>query len=298
MASSVKDVSSSLDDIRLLQKRTRDKEYRLRNQNADQQKIDKVSPRKPWAEVRAMTPQQRASYAKQLDNFNRHQSYVGSASGDVIPKSYITQARKLMVAHNKFVERETKRIQGIAPDLWQKYRAKQKGLLAHQESIGGLLTPVDMSRYEAPRSLEVAKRRVANFEKRAKHDFNFYRKIQKRNMMNMLETVGLWDLSELVRNMTPDQFDIASSVMPIWEILTVEYEVFSRTQPGMRPKYDRDKFEDVRSNLYKAYYVGGRYKQSELDTIASLESRRRNRELSAMKRWAKTPGNVRKSNLV
>ena len=298
MASSVREVSASLDDIRKLQKRTRDKEYRLRKQNADQEKIAKVSPRKQWSEVLAMTPQQRKSYAKRLNNFNKHQAYVGSASGDVIPKRYIIQARKLMVAHNKFVERETKRIQGIAPQLWEQYRAKQKGLLAHQESVGGLLTLVDMSRYEKPRSLEVAKRRVKNFEARAKHDFKFYRRIQKRSMMSMLETLGLWDLSELVRNMTADQFDVASSVMPIWESLIIEYEEAASRKPGTRHHPDADRFESIRSNLYKAYYVGGRFKQSELETIASLEKTRKKRGWTATMRWAKNPANVRKSSIV
>ena len=287
---------ASLDDVRKLQKRTRDKEYRLRKQGATQNKIDDVSPRKTWSEVKAMTPAQRNSYARQLDTFNKKRSFVGSESGDVIPKSYITQAKKFIRAHNKFVQAETSRIQGIAPGLWAQYRSRQKGLLAHEESIGGLLTPIDVSKMTKPRSLAVAKRRVKNFEARAKHDYAFYRKIQKRNMMKMLETVGLNDLSELVRNMTADQFDVASAIMPVWENLSVEYVAAASREPGTRYHVSEDMCENVRSYLYKAYAIGGGYDESK--TVASLERSRAKREMSGLKRAAKSWVKQRGSNIL
>ena len=290
-------IDVSLDDIRTLQKRTRDKEYRLRKQGAFQESIDKVSPRESWSSVKAMTPARRRRYAKQLDRFNKKGAYVGSESGDVIPKTYITQSRRLIKAHNKFVASETKRIQGIAPDLWQQSRAHQKGLLAHQESIGGLLTPIDVDKMTEPRSLAVAKRRVKNFEARNKHKFAYYRKMQKRNMMTMLDTLGLSDLSELVRNMTPDQFDIASSVLPVWELMSVDYVAAASPEPGTRVRpMSSDTFDDIRSYLYKAYAIGGGY--DELKVIARLDKTRQKRELAGAKRVAKKMVQVRGSNII
>lgn len=265
-------VDVSLDDIRTLQKRTRDKEYRLRKQGASQESIDKVSPRESWGTVKAMTPVQRRSYAKQLDRFNKKGAYVGSASGDIIPKSYITQSRKLIKAHNKFVASETKRIQGIAPDLWEQYRARQIGILAHEASIGGLLTPVDARKMVAPRSLEVAKRRVKNFEARNKRKFSFYRRIQRENMTSMLNELGLYDLSELVRRMSNDQFDVLSSVLPTWEVLTVHYADVSS---------GNEEYADVRSYVYKASMLGKKdYKRS----LAGLERNRAKRNAKGMAR--------------
>lgn len=265
-------VDVSLDDIRTLQKRTRDKEYRLRKQGASQESIDKVSPRESWGTVKAMTPVQRRSYAKQLDRFNKKGAYVGSASGDIIPKSYITQSRKLIKAHNKFVASETKRIQGIAPDLWEQYRARQIGILAHEASIGGLLTPVDVRKMVAPRSLEVAKRRVKNFEARNKRKFSFYRRIQRENMTSMLNELGLYDLSELVRRMSNDQFDVLSSVLPTWEVLTVHYADVSS---------GNEEYADVRSYVYKASMLGKKdYKRS----LAGLERNRAKRNAKGMAR--------------
>lgn len=265
-------VDVSLDDIRTLQKRTRDKEYRLRKQGASQESIDKVSPRESWGIVKAMTPVQRRRYAKQLDRFNKKGAYVGSASGDVIPKSYITQSRKLIKAHNKFVASETKRIQGIAPDLWEQYRARQIGILAHEASIGGLLTPIDVRKMVAPRSLEVAKRRVKNFEARNKRKFSFYRRIQRENMTSMLNELGLYDLSELVRRMSNDQFDVLSSVLPTWEVLTVHYADVSS---------GNEEYADVRSYVYKASMLGKKdYKRS----LAGLERNRAKRNAKGMAR--------------
>lgn len=265
-------VDVSLDDIRIFQKRTRDKEYRLRKQGASQESIDKVSPRVPWGSVKAMTPVQRMRYAKQLDRFNKKGEYVGSASGDVIPKSYIKQSRKLIKAYNKFVASETKRIQGIAPDLWEQYRARQIGILAHEASIGGLLTPIDVRKMVAPRSLEVAKRRVKNFEARNKRKFSYFRRIQRENMTAMLNEVGLYDLSELVRRMSNDQFDVLSSVLPTWEVLTLHYADVSS---------GNEEYADVRSYVYKASMLGKKdYKRS----LAGLERNRAKRNAKGMAR--------------
>lgn len=265
-------VDVSLDDIRTLQKRTRDKEYRLRKQGASQDSINKVSPRESWGSVKAMTPVQRMRYAKQLDRFNKKGAYIGSVSGDVIPKSYITQSRKLIKEHNKFVASETKRIQGIAPDLWEQYRARQIGILAHEASIGGLLAPIDVRKMVSPRSLEVAKRRVKNFEARNKRKFSFYRRIQRENMTAMLNELGLYDLSELVRRMSNDQFDVLSSVLPTWEILTVHYADISA---------GNEEYADVRSYVYKASMLGKKdYKRS----LAGLERNRAKRNAKGMAR--------------
>ena len=236
---------ASLDEIRKLQKRARDKEYRLRKQGASQGNIAQVSPRKDWAEVKAMNARQRNSYAKKLSNWNTKARFVGSVSGDVIPRKYLDQASHLIAERNRFIRKETKRIQGIAPDLWAQYQEKQKGVLK-SGGIGGLLSPIDLRKLEPPRSLEAAKARVKRYEKRNKHDFAYYRKIQQKNMRTMMNKLGLYDLSELVRSMSSEQFDVLSSVLPTWERLTLEYYA-GGTKAAGTPEYD-----DIRSYVYKA----------------------------------------------
>lgn len=252
---------ASLDDVRRVQKQTRDKEYRLRKQGANQSSIDKVSPKLPWAEVEAMNNRQRDAYVKRMRNFNKNAKYVGSESGDVIPKAYITQATKFAQSYNKYVRAETMRIKGISPSLWKQYREIQKGLLAHEESIGGLLTPIDIKKMTRPRSLEVAKRRVARFEERSKRKFGYYRRIQRKNMVTMLNTLNLYDLSELVRTMPSDNFDVLSSVLPMWENLSVEYASNTKV----------NNYDNLRAYVYKAHMLG---KKDPKRSYAALERNR------------------------
>ena len=255
---------ATLDDVRKLQKRARDKEYRLRTQGADQANIDKVSPRVGWGEVKGMSKAQLNTYAKQLDRFNKKARYVGSESGDVIPTKYIDQVTRMVKEQNKFVRRETKRIKGLAPDLWNQYRASQQGVLAREEAVGGLLTPVDPRKLERPRSLNVAKRRVKSYKKMRKHDFDFYRRIQRKNMVSMLQTLNQYDLAELVRNMSADRFDVLSSILPTWDLLSIEY---------YDPSSQSAAYEDVRAYVYKAHALNRKTPESKI--IDNLE---RNRE--------------------
>ena len=58
-------------DVSRVQKRARDKEYRLRKQGASREAIAAISPRKSWAEIKAMSPSQQQAYAKRVDTWNR-----------------------------------------------------------------------------------------------------------------------------------------------------------------------------------------------------------------------------------
>lgn len=245
---------ATLDDVRKLQKRARDKEYRIRKQakavgyipgqkNVLASNISTISPRQDWNQVKDMSPVQLNRYARQLSNFNTKAKFVGSASGDVIPKKYLDQALRLIKSRNKFVRAERARIAGIAPDLWEQYRVQQEGILK-KSGIGGFLTEIDVSKLEPPRSLAAAKRRVKSFQSRAKHDFAFYRKIQRRNMISQLYSIGEYDLAELVRSMNRDQFDLLSSVLPMWQRLEIEY---------YDPTEEKAARQDVRSYVYKAW---------------------------------------------
>ena len=116
-------------------------------------------------------------------------------------------------------------------------------------------------------------------------------------MMTMLDTLGLSVLSELVSNMTPDQFDVASSVLPIWELMSVEYVSAASREPGTRVRpMSADTFEDIRSYLYKAYAIGGGY--DELKVIARLDKTRQKREMAGVKRAAKKMVKARGSNII
>lgn len=210
-------------DVSRVQKRARDKEYRLRKQGASREAIADVSPRKPWKEIKAMTSSQQQAYAKKLDAWNRKSHYTGVKSGNVIPTKLIDQAKHLQRKHNQFIYSERERIRGIAPGEWDKYYRNREGILAKGEDIVGLLAPIDVKKMEPPASVQVARRRIKRFEERNKHKFSYYRGLQRSAMEQILWKLDQYELAEVVHQMKNDAFDLLSSVYASWDTLKYEY---------------------------------------------------------------------------
>jgi hypothetical protein len=210
-------------DVSRLQKRARDKEYRLRKQGANREAIAAISPRKPWAEIKSMTPVQLRAYAKRLDAWNRKTRYTGVKSGNVIPTKLIDQAKRLQQKRNQFIYSERERIRGIAPSEWDKYYRNREGILASYEDIVGLLAPIDVEKMEPPESVQVAHRRIKRFEERNKHKFSYYRGLQRSAMEKMLWKLDQYELAEVVHQMDKDAFDLLSTVYASWDTLKYEY---------------------------------------------------------------------------
>lgn len=211
-------------DVSRVQKRARDKEYRLRKQGASREAIGAISPRKPWAEVKAMRPAEQQDYAKRVDVWNRTSRYTGVSSGSVIPTALIDQAKRLQATHNEFIYSERERIKGIAPEEWAKYYTPREGILGKGMGDIGLLAPIDIKKMNPPASVEVAKRRIKRFEERNKHKFSYYRKSQRNAMERMLWKLDLYELAEVVHQMDNDAFDLLSTVYASWDTLKYLYD--------------------------------------------------------------------------
>lgn len=210
-------------DVSRVQKRARDKEYRLRKQGATRESISGISPRKSWAEIKAMTPAQQQDYAKCLDTWNRKARYIGVKSGNVIPGNLIDQAKRLQQKRNQFIYSERERIRGIAPREWDEYYHNREGILAKGEDVIGLLVPIDVKKMEPPASVQVARRRIKRFEERNKHKFSYYRGLQRSAMEQMLWKLDQYELAEVVHQMSNDAFDLLSTVYASWDTLKYEY---------------------------------------------------------------------------
>lgn len=261
-------------NVSRVQKRARDKEYRLRKQGANREAIAAVSPRKPWAEIKAMTPSQQQAYAKQLDAWNRKSRYAGVKSGNVIPTRLIDQAKRLQQKRNQFIYSERERIRGIAPSEWDKYYRNREGILAKGEDIVGLLAPIDVKKMEPPASVQVAHRRIKRFEERNKHKFSYYRRLQRSAMEQMLWKLDQYELAEVVHQMNNDAFDLLSTVYASWDTLKFEYN----------PKGEGSEFEDpygqFRGYVERALFIT-RGKDSKAKDIVDIQ---RNMELVAGRR--------------
>lgn len=210
-------------DVSRIQKRARDKEYRLRKQGATRESIAEISPRKSWAEIKSMTPTQQQDYAKRLGVWNRTARYTGVSSGNVIPTALIDQAKRLQQKRNQFIYSERERIRGIAPGEWDKYYSNREGILAKGEDIVGMLVPIDVKKMEPPASVQVAHRRIKRFEERNKHKFSYYRGLQRTAMEKMLWKLDQYELAEVVHQMSNDAFDLLSTVYASWDTIKYEY---------------------------------------------------------------------------
>ena len=251
-------------DVSRVQKRARDKEYRLRKQGASRESISEVSPRKSWAEIKAMSPAQQQDYAKRLDAWNRNARYTGVTSGNVIPSNLIDQAKRLQQKRNQFIYSERERIRGIAPGEWDKYYRNREGILAKGEDIISLLAPIDVKKMEPPASVQVARRRIKRFEERNKHKFSYYRGLQRSAMEQMLWKLDQYELAEVVHQMKNDAFDLLSTVYASWDTLKFEYN----------PKGEGSEFEDpygkFRSYVERALFIT-RDKDSKAKDIIDIQ---------------------------
>lgn len=251
-------------DVSRVQKRARDKEYRLRKHGATCESIGGISPRKEWSEVKAMTPVQQQAYARQLNAWNKKARYTVVESGNVIPSNLIDQAKRLQEKRNRFIYGERDRIRGIAPGEWDKYYRNREGILAKGEDIAGLLTPIDVKKMEPPASVQVARRRIKRFEERNKHKFSYYRGLQRSAMEQMLWKLDQYELAEVVHQMSNDAFDLLSTVYASWDVLKFEYN----------PKGEGSEFEDpygqFRSYVERALFIT-RSKDSKAKDIVDIQ---------------------------
>lgn len=213
----------NINDVSKLQKRARDKEYRLRRSGASQQSVNQVSPRKSWNEVKAMSPRELNRYGRSLNNFNKNAHYTGTTSGDVIPTKMVKQITDLVKQRNKFIGRERKRIEAASPSPWLEFKKKQRGILAHNKEGMGLLTPIDPKKLQKPTSLNAAKRRVRSLQRQRKHNYGYYRRIQRKNMVTQLKRLGYDYLAHVVKYMKNDNFDVLSTITPVWEEMAEPY---------------------------------------------------------------------------
>lgn len=261
-------------DVSRVQKRARDKEYRLRKQGATRESIGSISPRKSWAEVKAMTPSQQQAYARQLNAWNKKARYTVAESRNAIPTNLIDQAKRLQEKRNQFIYGERKRIRGIAPGEWDKYYRNREGILAKGEDIAGLLAPIDVKKMEPPASVQVARRRIKRFEERNKHKFSYYRGLQRKSMEEILWKLDQYELAEVVHQMSNDAFDLLSTVYASWDILKFEYH----------PKGEGNEFEDpygqFRGYVERALFIT-RGKDSKAKSIVDIQ---KNMERVAKKR--------------
>lgn len=224
-----------MNDLQKLQKRARDKEYKLRRRGASEAEIYRESPRKPWAAVQQMTPGQQARYASQLERFNsRKNRFEVVGEGVVAPYGTERRLHEAVEARNRKVRAIQEHIEEVSPGF-QEYLGQQLGLLGRTVSPDGTLAPrrgsrvgqlteVNLSSMTAPKTRKQLEERVKVFERAAKMPYAQMRRVQRRNLCEMLRATGEFGAADLVQRMTNDEFDVLSNRTDVWDIVKDKYE--------------------------------------------------------------------------
>lgn len=208
----------ALEAARTAQKRTRDKEYRLRKRGAAM--VGDLSPRVSMAEVRSMSTRELRAYARRLNRFSSERSVV-LESGEVIPESVIRRINRNIAEHNRKAARERERIDkvnrdlpkvgerfvqtrvsvGVDPNTMQPYVEAEPG------QTGATLQPIIST--EPPKTAKQAMRRLKASERWAHPNYMRRTATQRRSIIEMLERIGMDAESDRVRRMS----SLAVSVM-------------------------------------------------------------------------------------
>lgn len=215
---------ATLKEISLLQKRARDKEYKLRRNGGKQEAIREISPRKDWQEVKNMTARQRTAYAKKLEKFNaRDNKLLALESGEILDYTVIRQIKNNLKDHNKRVEKFKKKLFKTATE-------EQKAFFREKEKGGTQIDSIAFLRERhikvMPKSLKTAKKMLESSKRLAKKNFEKNITNQRLNMIEMLNKVGRTDLANIVRTMRTDKFKKLTFFTDVWENVKILYELF------------------------------------------------------------------------
>lgn len=216
--------------ISQLQKRARDKEYRLRKKGALPNEITAVSPRVPMADVRNMTPAEKRSYRCKLEKFtSRDNRLVVYESGEVDPYSVLQSMTAKAKDYNKRARQESARIERLARKAgWGSRSDKSATVHGSLEKL-----PTKMT---VPASRAAARRRAKQIDNMTNESWDAKRTRLRKNAKDALREVGMGDLCKYIDKLTPDQFDLLMSKKSnFWSLVNGIYVRADLGDPELSP---------------------------------------------------------------
>lgn len=255
-----------------LQKRARDKEYRIRRKLGGATTEDKafaasvvsgVSPRLPWSEVQKLHGAALRSYEHRLRQFidrkNTHER--------VISKGFATSMESSVAAYNARARAYRAHIDAIPVKWTGAARDRVKADVATQISERTLYQkdpktgrptgkkfsvqgyqlrgvtelPVDML---PPKDQQAARRRAESVHRMAMRTADEIRAQTKENAMKMLATMGEQDLADRLDKMTDDQLDVLFNRTNFMSNLDALHAVFDWvSDPNLVLNQEREGFD-------------------------------------------------------
>ena len=234
-----------------LQRRARQKTYRLKKMGASEASIAGVSPVKAWSEVEAMTPGQKRSYRAKLERFNSRDNrlYVYE-SGEVAPYKEVERQRKQTGSAvdriNAKVASARRRINRIKVDPTVsgagniktiEQRQRERGLEERDaqgrktgrvhEYMGSVYGVSEVKVDQAPASDKSAKRRAEALQEMANRSWGERRAKLRQSAAEMARFAGDEDLADRIESLSDDQFDVLTQRTNFMDELAVMYAPYA-----------------------------------------------------------------------
>lgn len=237
----------SLKYVSKLQKRTRDKEYRLRTKGADQANVEAASPRVDWSHVKRMSARERDNYARRLMSFNKRDNrLVPLASGEIIPYTLVQRMETARKKINKKARIQRAKINAIKSS----FRDLPEKTIS-QPSVGGL---TEIGKMLLPKTKRGAVERVKKMEAAGKRTRNMRRSLERTNMAKMLRAMNREDLALAIERMGSKAFDAMSARSDIWNVAMMLYETGQKYSSDRIRAYEEDTpFSNLEETISTGY---------------------------------------------
>lgn len=238
----------NIDELRRLQKNARNKEYRLRRRGGSGADVAAESPRVTWGEVLSMTQGERQRYANALRSYNsRKNRYVILPSGQPVEKALMDRIDDLTAKWNSNAAKERRRIEKLARTEVSESKRKRARL---RGSVFGSIS--ELENLEPPRNKAAAEKRVRDLERMVGLKFSRRRTMQRNNMVNIMNQLGLTSLANQVHNMTNNQFDVLQMSTNIWDVLSLYYIPKEADERQRTQIMNEERSSNIYYEVYKA----------------------------------------------
>lgn len=218
-----------------LQKRTRDKEYRLRRKGVDAAEVAAVSPRLDAATVMGMSARQQRAYGERLAKFNsRDERFVVTGGSILSEQRYRQIERQARAQYNRMAALNRARIErAYAGTTLERYgtvaeRAQVTSeIQLNGKRIGGVFVAGQVSPIrgmEPPASKAAAQRRAEMFKNLTAPGAAGRRRDRVReSVRKMLYLNGQTELADAVDDLSDTQFDVLTIVTDFMGLIKTEY---------------------------------------------------------------------------
>lgn len=238
----------NIDELRRLQKNARNKEYRLRRRGGSGADVAAESPRVTWGEVLSMTQGERQRYANALRSYNsRENRYVILPSGQPVEKALMDRIDDLTAKWNSNAAKERRRIEKLARTEVSESKRKRARL---RGSVFGSIS--ELENIEPPRNRAAAEKRARDLERMVGLKFSRRRTMQRNNMVNIMNQLGLTSLANQVHNMTNNQFDVLQMSTNIWDVLSLYYIPKEADERHRTQIMNEERSSNIYYEVYKA----------------------------------------------